>query len=253
MKKSPPAKNFTINEEKVSHDCDQSVSQLRRDNTLNRMTVRKLILKMSLTADGFVGGPNGEVDWIFRTMDTSTLELIGETLSQAGVHIMGSRTFHDMAAYWPTSTDILAPAMNEIPKVVFSRNGNVDSTAPGLTTQAIRDKRRFDGEQGVERSKTTSPHASTWTGARVAGGDIASEIARLKSEAGKPILAHGGARFARSLVASGLIDEYQLFIHPVVAGRGLPLFSDLAAPVHLKLENSTVLKSGIIANTYTPL
>ena len=60
--------------------------------------MRKLVLKMSISADGFVCGPNGEIDWLIRTMDKSALEWIENTLWQAGVHIMGRKTFHDMAA-----------------------------------------------------------------------------------------------------------------------------------------------------------
>jgi len=64
--------------------------------------MRKLVLKMSASVDGFVAGPNGEIDWLLRTMDQSGLGWIENTLWRAGVHSMGSKTFHDMAAYWPT-------------------------------------------------------------------------------------------------------------------------------------------------------
>jgi riboflavin biosynthesis pyrimidine reductase len=73
-----------------------------------------------------------------------------------------------------------------------------------------------------------TPAVESWRAARVATGDLAEEIARLKREPGKDILAHGGARFAQSLVKNALIDEYQLLIHPVALGRGLPLFAHLA-------------------------
>ncbi len=83
-------------------------------------TKRKLVLKMSVSLDGFVGGPNGEVDWIFRTSRTmgDSTEWVVDTLRNAGVHIMGSRTYYDMAAFWPYSDSPLAPAMNDIPKVI---------------------------------------------------------------------------------------------------------------------------------------
>ena len=61
--------------------------------------MRKLILKMSVSFDGFVGGPNGEIDWLIKNMDETTASWILNTLWQAGVHIMVSRTFYDMAAY----------------------------------------------------------------------------------------------------------------------------------------------------------
>jgi dihydrofolate reductase len=83
--------------------------------------MRKLTLKKSMSIDGFVGGSNGEVDWIFNSTDAAVTAWLVEMLWESGVHVMGSRTFHDMAAYWPYSTDPLAAPMNEIPKVVFSR------------------------------------------------------------------------------------------------------------------------------------
>ena len=87
-------------------------------------TKRKLVLKMSVSLDGFVAGPNGEVDWIFRTSggDDSTAWVL-DTLSGAGVHIMGSRSYRDMAAFWPYSDMPIAAPMNDIPKVIFSRTG----------------------------------------------------------------------------------------------------------------------------------
>jgi dihydrofolate reductase len=82
--------------------------------------MRKLILKMSVSLDGFVGGSNEEIDWIFPRMDEGAIEWTLESIWSAGAHLMGSRTFHDMKAYWPTPTDPFAAAMNEIPKIVFS-------------------------------------------------------------------------------------------------------------------------------------
>jgi dihydrofolate reductase len=94
---------------------------------------------------------------------------------------------------------------------------------------------------------------SSWINAVVASGDLSTEIKTLKNQEGKFILAHGGASFAQSLVQTGLIDEYRLLIHPVILGKGLPLFSSVTAPVYLQLESSRDLASGIIANHYKPL
>jgi dihydrofolate reductase len=207
--------------------------------------MRKLILKMSVSADGFVGGPNGEIDWILRTLDESATRWIVETLWQAGVHIMGSRTYHDMASYWPTSTEPFAAPMNEIPKVVFSRRL---ATAFSEGTRALKDATRVRTEQGLAPS--TSPAAATWSDPTFANGDLAEEIARLKRQPGKPILAHGGAAFARSLVKRGLVDEYQLLVHPVALGRGLPLFSDLSKPLDLQLVGAAPFRGGVVAHVY---
>ena len=211
--------------------------------------MRKLVLKMSISADGFVGGPNGEMDWLFRTMDKSALDWIEKTLWEAGVHIMGSRTFYDMAAYWPTSSESLAKPMNEIPKIVFSKKGFIEKTGDNLTTQALKDKTQFDLETGISNGSSLKNNL-TWTNAPVAT-DLVGEITKLKQQEGKFVLAHGGASFAQDLVKYGVIDEYRLLIHPVILGKGLPLFAQAPKQIDLKLESSTQLSSGIIANIYS--
>jgi len=204
--------------------------------------MRQLILKMSVSVDGFVGGPNGEIDWIFKSYDAGATAWTVETLWQAGVHIMGSRTFQDMAAYWPTSTEPYAAPMNEIPKIVFSRSGQLQAA----TTQALADAKR----QRTEETAASGP--SSWTTPGVASGDFASEIARLKQQPGKPILAHGGAGFARSLVRHGLVDEFRLLVHPVALGRGPSLFADLDRPLDLRLVSATAFDGGAVAHVYWP-
>ena len=214
--------------------------------------MRKLILKMSISADGFVGGPNGEIDWLLRTLDDSAITWLLDTLWQAGVHIMGSRTFYDMAAYWPNSSEPLAAPMNEIPKIVFSGNGLLEPASAEHTTQALKDSIQIKLEKGINHSNVISPGAASWLKVPVASGDLATEISKLKQQEGKSILAHGGASFAQNLARLGLVDEYWLLVHPVVLGKGLPLFSALRNQLNLVLESSTVLKTGVIANIYKP-
>lgn len=84
----------------------------------------------------------------------------------------------------------------------------------------------------------------------MASGDLAEDIARLKAQEGKPIIAHGGASFARSLVARGLVDRFALLVHPVALGRGLPVFSKLAAPTRLELTSSKAFPGGAVAQVY---
>ena len=149
---------------------------------------------------------------------------------------MGSRTYYDMAAFWPYSDSPLAPAMNDIPKVIFSRSG-------------IKDGTQVDRTPGVT---PTAAVLQSWAEPTVACGDLAEEVLRLKEQPGNFILAQGGARFAQSLVASGLIDEYRMVIHPVVLGRGQPLFSGLRSPVDLRLISATPFSSGVVAVVYQP-
>lgn len=191
--------------------------------------MRELILKMSISIDGFVASPDGGAQWVADTRDAQAGEWVVKTLWNASLHIVGSRTFKDWAGYWPTSTTIFAPPMNQIPKAVFSKRGT--SILSGIDTTA---------------------GADSWANAHVAAGDLNEEIAKLKEQDGKPIIAHGGARFARSLVASGLIDQYVLVVHPVVLGQGLPLFSSLTAPKILELSSSTTFPRGTVAQIYRP-
>jgi dihydrofolate reductase len=214
-------------------------------------TKRKLVLKMSVSVDGFVSGPNGEIDWIFRTVGGDSTEWIVNTLREAGAHMMGSRTYYDMAAFWPFSDSPLAPSMNDLPKIIFSRKGIKNDTQADRTTRALADANsdRIGGRSGIA---PTAAVLQSWAEPTVARGDLAEEVLRLKEQPGHYILAHGGARFAQSLVASGLIDEYRLVIHPAVLGQGQPLFSGLRSPVDLRLIGATPFGSGVVAAVYQP-
>lgn len=205
--------------------------------------MRKLILKMSMSLDGFVAGPNGELDWLFRTSDAESRAWTVAAIEGAGIHAMGRKTYRDMAAYWPTSTEVFAQPMNEVPKIVFARSGLGDA---GATTRAIEDARA----QGTPRTTASPEVLRSWTHPRVATGPLAEEIARLKAEPGRDILAHGGAAFAQSLVELDLIDEYRLVVHPVVLGRGLPLFAKAARPLELELVELVRFPKGVAAHVY---
>src|SRR5690242_2220397 len=172
-------------------------------------TGRKLELKMSVSLDGFVAGPGGEADWVFRSSggEDSTAWLL-ETLRGAGVHIMGSGSYYDMAAFWPYSDMPLAAPMNDIPKVIFARSGLRDGTRRDRTAAALEEATARNANR--HGAPPTDEALRSWAEPTVARGDLAEEILRLKAQPGRFILAHGGARFARSLVAAGLVDEYRL-------------------------------------------
>jgi dihydrofolate reductase len=200
---------------------------------------RRLVLKMSMSLDGFVAGPGGETDWIFRSSGGSdSMDWIMETLRGAGLHIMGNRTYQDMAAFWPYSSMPLAAPMNATPKLVFSRSGRL------ACTRAT--------PQGCDVTPTDAVLKS-WTEPTLASGALGEEVRRLKAQPGDYILAHGGARFARSLVETGLVDEYRLAIHPVALGQGQALFAGLGQPVDLQMVNATVFASGAMGVVYRPV
>ena len=206
--------------------------------------MRELILGMSLSRDGFVAGPDGKADWIFSG-DQEAIAWKVENLSNAGLHIMGSRSFA-MAGFWPTSTLVFAPAMNQIPKAVFSKQG---PAVLDIATAALEDAR---AKAATGQGPALQPGAESWAEAYVASGDLAAEVAKLKAQGGKPIFAHGGASFARSLIAQGLVDQYMLMVYPIVLGQGLPIFSDLAMPRPLRLVSSRVFPKGAVVQVYRP-
>jgi dihydrofolate reductase len=176
--------------------------------------MRKVVLKMNMSLDGYVGPVDEDAEWIMRDLDDELREwIVDEVLWQAGTHLMGRVTYEEMAAHWPTSDTVFAAPMNEIPKVVVSR------------TLARAD----------------------WPESRIAGGDLAEEIARLREEPGKDILVHGGAKLAQALSREGLVDRYRVIVHPTALGEGSPLFG---APQDLRLTDSRVFDTGAIALTY---
>jgi len=203
---------------------------------------------MSISADGFVCGPKGEIDWIFASMNAEAANWVVEVISRAGLHIMGSRTFHDMASYWPASNEVFARPMNEIPKAVFTRKGIAAVGDRSQTTTALKDAGQMMKEKGLAFSETAA--MESWTNAQVLTGDLSAEIIQLKQQPGKDILAHGGASFCQSLVATGLVDEYHLLVHPVVLGKGLPLFSAVKERIALELMEVKAFPGGAVAHSY---
>jgi dihydrofolate reductase len=131
---------------------------------------------------------------------------------------MGRVTYEEMSSHWPTSDSEFAKPMNEIPKVVFSK---------------------------------TLQHAD-WPETRIASGDLGEEIARLKSEPGKDLIAYGGASLDQTLTRLGLVDEYRLMVQPAALGAGRPLFKDLRAPLHLELVEATTYSTGVAVHVYRP-
>jgi dihydrofolate reductase len=193
---------------------------MKRGNALSKeFLMRRVILQMSVTLDGYVAGPGGEGDWGLPPEDPGVRAWKIASLRQAGTHIMGRVTYEQMAAYWPTATGDYAAFMNDLPKVVFSK---------------------------------TLPTAE-WATSRIARGDLTEELSALKREAGGEIFAHGGAAFVQALSRLGLIDEYRLVIHPVALGNGLPLFSDLAKPLRLDLAEAKNFPGGTVIHVYRPI
>jgi dihydrofolate reductase len=184
----------------------------------------RLILRISVSIDGFLEASSGKLDFA-KSRSPEGAALVAERMAQAGAHLLGRKAFCEMASFWPAASGPNAKAMNEIPKIVFSRKG-------------------FDPAQATG--------AKGWADAQVATGDLAEAIAKLKERSGKDLMAHGGIEFARNLVQTGLVDEYCMAVHPVAAGAGYGLFEKLGKPLYLKLIESKVFPTGAMLNTFRP-
>jgi dihydrofolate reductase len=181
--------------------------------------MRPVVLQMGVTVDGYVAGPGGEGDWGLPPEHPDVRAWKVASLRQTGTHIMGRVTYEQMAQHWPNATGEYADFMNNLPKVVFSKT---------LST-------------------------AEWADTRIARGDLAEELAALKSDSGGEIMAHGGAAFVQALSRLGLIDEYRLVILPVALGNGLPLFKDLPKPFRVDLAEARSFPDGTVINVYQPI
>jgi dihydrofolate reductase len=177
----------------------------------------KVFLQMGVSLDGYIEGPKGpwDIDWHLAGDDFN--RYVMDMLSSIDGILLGRATYEGFVSYWPTSTDAQAPAMNALPKVVFS----------------------------------TTLDKVEWSNARLVKEDAAGEVARMKAEPGKDI-AVGGNRLATSLAERGLIDEYRIFVHPVVLGGGTPILKGIKERLNLKLVKTDTFGSGVVGLYYRP-
>jgi dihydrofolate reductase len=179
--------------------------------------MRKLFWQQMVSVDGFMEGPDREIDW-FVTGDEFA-QLVADMGKAIDAIVFGRVTWQMMATYWPTSTEPEAPMMNDLPKLVFSR-----------TLHSV------DG----------------WKNSRLAAGTIESEIAALKAKPGKDIAMFGSSDLAATLLRLRLIDEIRVLVSPVVLGRGNPNFKDVREWLALKLLQARPFRSGTVMLTYAP-
>ncbi len=188
--------------------------------------MRKVILSMFVTLDGFISGANGDLGWMpgNQTPDEEVDSHMYEMLDEMDTTLLGRNTYELFLDYWPTATtqqEIIADKLNAMPKIVFSK---------------ALDKVNW----------------GKWDNARLARGTLAEEISGLKQQPGKDMVIFGGANLAQSCMELGLIDEYRLFVAPIILGSGKPLFKGSNDRISLKLLNTTPFKSGSVLLTYAP-
>lgn len=181
--------------------------------------MRKLKLQMQTTVDGFVAGPNGEMDWMNFETDDELLALINALTDSFDTILMGRKMTEGFVNYWtsvlenPESPEYeFARKMVDIPKIVF----------------------------------TKTLDESPWANTVLAKGDIVEEVNRLKNQSGKDIIVYGGANFVSSLIRENLIDEYNFFVNPVAIGKGLTIFNRLNQKLNLKLVESKAFNCEVV-------
>jgi dihydrofolate reductase len=182
--------------------------------------MRKVIYSMGTSLDGYIAGPDGDFEW--AAPDEELHRFHNEQTRELGGHLLGRRLYETMV-YWetadqdPAATEVtveFARIWQALPKIVFSK-----------TLETVEGNSRLvrDG--------------------------VAEEVARLREQDGRD-LAIGGAGLASSLAKLGLIDEYQLFVNPVVVGGGTPFFPALETPINLELVETRTFGSRVLYMRY---
>ena len=182
--------------------------------------MRTVIYSMSVSLDGFIAGPGGDISW--AAPDQELMRFHNEQTRQIGVHLLGRGLYEDMLPWETAETTrsgpdelVFARVWKAIPKVVFS------------TT--------LDQVHG---------HA------RLAGDDVAGELARVKETPGTGVVSVGGAGLAATLIKLDLIEEYRLFVNPVVLGGGTPYFPPLDRTIGLELAETRTFGSRVVYLRY---
>jgi dihydrofolate reductase len=187
--------------------------------------MRKIITTTWVSLDGYIAGPKGEMDWIGAIYDEAMGIYEDAVVSTADTLILGRVTYQSFAGSWPHVPDnpkasegekIYARKLNAMRKLVFSRT--------------------------LERVE--------WNNSSLFKELVPQEIERWKREPGRDMLIYGSASLVGTLTNLGLIDEYQILVHPVILGGGKPLFQEIRNPVKLKLVNSQTNPSGVVVLTY---
>jgi dihydrofolate reductase len=185
--------------------------------------MRKLILFMHTSLDGFAAGPNGEMDWIH--VDETIFDYAGDQTDKADTALYGRVTWQMMESYWPTAGD--QPNASRHDKQHSSWYNKVEKVVISRTMQ---------GEK--------------FPNVNIISDNVPAEITKFKQVPGKDIIIFGSPTASHSLMAENLIDEYWLFVNPVLLGQGIPLFKDIKDRTKLKLVTSNAFSSGVVCLHY---
>ena len=185
--------------------------------------MRKLVLFMHTSLDGFVAGPKGEMDWII--VDEEMFDYAGARTNEADTALYGRVTYEMMESYWPTAAD-----------------------QPGATKHDIEHSTWYNKVTKIVLSKTMK--GANLPNTKIISDNIANEITQLKQAPGKEIIIFGSPTAAHLLIAENLIDDYWLFINPILLGKGIPLFKDVRNIIKLKLKETIPFAAGVVCLHY---
>lgn len=193
--------------------------------------MRKLKLLMQLTVDGYVGGPDGDLDWRTWNYDDKLATFANNLRDSCDTILLGRKM-----------ADVFIPHFEETVNSLQVGNGDKE-----------RDKKFAYADRMVSMPKIVfSKTRSAIDGKNVSveNGDLVTAIKALKSKEGKDMIVYGGAGFVSSLVKEGLIDEYNFFVNPVMIGKGLRIFNQLEDRQKLSLVNAVPYECGIAVLTF---
>lgn len=185
--------------------------------------MRKLVLFMHISLDGFGADANRGLDWI--SYDSELQQYADGIVATVGSPVYGRVTYELMAGYWP--------------KVLENPNASEHSKAHAQWV---------DKATKIVFSRTMKK--ADWNNTIVINDNIAEEINKLKQQAGKDLVIFGSPGLSHSFMELDLIDEYQLTLNPVLLGSGLPVYQNIKNKTNLKLVKSTPLKSGVVGLHY---
>ena len=187
--------------------------------------MRKLKLQVQMTVDGYIAGPNGEMDWMTLPWTEDLNKHVGKIIDPVDTIVLGRKLAEGFIPYWAT---------------VAANPDNPEFTAG----------KKFTDTHKVVFTKTLDK--SEWDNTVLAKGDLVDEITKLKKQDGKDIVAYGGATFVSALIKQGLTDEFHLFINPTAIGNGMTIFKELDSKQNLTLVKSTSFDCGIVVLNYEP-
>ena len=176
-----------------------------------------------MSIDGFVSGPNGELDWMTWNWDDKLKDFVTGLNEPVDTILLGKNMTDGFIEHW---------------KKVKENKDNPEHWA-GV---------KFTDTPKVVFTKTLSE--SKWENTTLAKGELKDEVNRLKSQPGSSLMVYGGAGFVSSLIKEDLIDDYYLFINPTALGNGKRIFDDITSKMQLKLEDSVKYECGIVVNHY---